>query len=382
LSAGLQIPLNKLPEWSIWLDQAAHRERIAHAQMLVCEDGGIAWALALDYLHRLLCEAPSSLGACKTCPSCVQLAKLAHPDVHWIIPVVGGEGRGDDEDSSAPFLADFRRFLLDNPQPLANDWIELLGGKQKVVQISVKESARIQRLLSLKSHGGGFKVVVIWMPERLNDSAANKLLKLIEEPQDRTLLLLISHEEQSVIATIRSRCQVHYVRPLSSSILIEGLVGLGIPTDQAQLLAELSGGQPGQAVMLHRNRDALREPLQWFVTFMRLVYKKDLLALLAFAESLAKEPREQQKQWIQVSAQLLSQLLRMRHGALKNSLFSWFPDVSFQPEALAGLIDESKHREIQDLLQSALADIQRNINSRIVLSDLGLQFMRLFAERK
>jgi EAL domain-containing protein (putative c-di-GMP-specific phosphodiesterase class I) len=115
---------------------------------------------------------------------------------------------------------------------------------------------------------------------------------------------------------------------------------------------------------------------------MRLVYKKDLLALLAFAESLAKEPREQQKQWIQVSAQLLSQLLRMRHGALKNSLFSWFPDVSFQPEALAGLIDESKHREIQDLLQSALADIQRNINCRIVLSDLGIQFMRLFAERK
>ncbi|NQW40579.1 MAG: DNA polymerase III subunit delta', partial [Cryomorphaceae bacterium] len=233
MSAGLQIPLNKLPEWSIWLDQAAHRERIAHAQMLVCEDGGIAWPLALDYLHRLLCATPSALGSCKTCPSCVQLAKLAHPDVHWIIPVVGGEGRGDDEDSSAPFLADFRRFLLDNPQPLANDWIELLGGKQKVVQISVKESARIQRLLSLKSHGGGFKVVVIWMPERLNDSAANKLLKLIEEPQDRTLLLLISHDEQSVIGTIRSRCQVHYVRPLSSSILIEGLVELGIPADQA-----------------------------------------------------------------------------------------------------------------------------------------------------
>jgi hypothetical protein len=104
--------------------------------------------------------------------------------------------------------------------------------------------------------------------------------------------------------------------------------------------------------------------------------------LLAFSERLAKEPREQQKQWIQVSAQLLSQLLRLRHGVLQHSLFSWFPDVSFQPDGLAKLLDEAKHAEIQTLLQSALGDIQRNVNSRIVLSDLGIQFMRLFAARK
>jgi hypothetical protein len=115
---------------------------------------------------------------------------------------------------------------------------------------------------------------------------------------------------------------------------------------------------------------------------MRITYKKDLVGLLAFSERLAKEPREQQKQWIHVSAQLLSQLLRLRHGALKNSLFAWFPDVAFQPDGLARLLDESKHSEIQGLLQAALNEIQRNINSRIVLSDLGIQFMRLFAARK
>jgi len=115
---------------------------------------------------------------------------------------------------------------------------------------------------------------------------------------------------------------------------------------------------------------------------MRLSYKRDLVALLQFSERLAKEPREQQKQFIAVSAQLLSQLLRLRHGALNQSLFSWFPDVAFQPEGLARLLDETKHRELMALFQTAQTDISRNINSRIVLSDLGIQFMRLFAVRK
>jgi DNA polymerase-3 subunit delta' len=382
LDSPLQIPLQKLPEWGLWLDQATHSERVAHAQMLVCEDGGMAWPLAMDYVGRLLCGTPSVRGACGSCPSCIQLKNMAHPDVHWIVPVIGGEGRGDDEDTCAPFLADVRSFLGNNPHPLSSEWIEHLGGKQKVVQISVKESARIQRLLSLKAHSGGHKVVVLWMPERLNDSAANKLLKLIEEPLDRTILLLISHDEASVLGTIRSRCQVHYVKPVPTRVLSEALVNQGISLEQAAVLSELSGGQPGQASMLLRNRDALREPLQHFVEFMRITYKKDLVGLLAFSERLAKEPREQQKQWVHVSAQLLSQLLRLRHGALKNSLFAWFPDVAFQPDGLARLLDESKHSEIQGLLQSALTDIQRNINSRIVLSDLGIQFMRLFAARK
>ena len=379
---ALQIPLEKLPEWGLWLDQAVDRARVAHAQMLVCEDGGMAWPLVQEYVARLLCAAPSIRGACGSCPSCIQLAGHAHPDVHWIVPVVGGEGRGDDEDTCAPFLADFRSFLQSNPHPLSSEWIEHLGGKQKVVQISVKESARIQRLLALKAHGGGFKVVVLWMPERLNDAAANKLLKVIEEPLDRTLLLLVCHNEGDVLQTIRSRCQVHPVKPVPSPLLVAALCELGVSPEQAAVLTELSGGQPGQAVMLYQNRESLREPLKRFVEFMRLVYKKDLVALLQFAESLAKEPREQQKQWLQVSSLLMSQLLRMRHSALKTSLFAWFPDVPFQPDGLARLLNESLHYELQQLFLGALTDIQRNINSRIVLSDLGIAVMKLFAGRK
>ncbi|MFM6998142.1 MAG: ATP-binding protein [Bacteroidota bacterium] len=382
MSSALQIPLQQLPEWGLWLDQAVARERVAHAQMLVCDEGGMAWPLALEYVARVLCAAPTASGACGTCPSCVQLRALAHPDVHWIVPVVGGEGRGDDEDTCAPFLAEVRTFLSANPHPLSADWIEQLSGSQKVVQISVKESARIQRLLSLKSHAGGYKVVVLWMPERLNDAAANKLLKLIEEPLDRTLLLLISHNEGAVLQTIRSRCQVHYIKPLATGVLVAALAKAGVDTQQASVLAELSGGQPGRALMLHRNREALREPLQRFVEFMRLVYKKDLVALLQFTESLAKEPREQQKQWIHVSSHLMSQLLRMRYGALHASLFSWFPDVPFQPEGLARLLHEGQHEELQALFLSALTDLQRNINSRMVLSDLGISVMKLFAARK
>ncbi len=382
MNTALNLPLSKLPEWGLWLDQAVARERVAHAQMLVGEEGGMAWPLAQEYIARLLCGAPSAQGACGACPSCVQLGHHAHPDVHWIVPVVGGEGRGDDEDTCAPFLGEFRAFIQANPQPLSADWIDLLGGKQKVVQISVKESARIQRLLALKAHGGGFKVVVIWMPERLNDAAANKLLKLVEEPLDRTLVLLISHSEGDVLQTIRSRCQVHYVKPVPTGVLVAALVDAGIPQEQAAVLSELSGGQPGQAIMLYRNRDALKEPLQRFVEFMRLVYKKDLVALLHFTETLAKEPREQQKQWIHVSAHLMSQLLRMRYGALHTSLFSWFPDVPFQPEGLARLLREDQHAELQVIFLDALTDIQRNINSRIVLSDLGISVMKLFAARK
>ena len=171
-----------------------------------------------------------------------------------------GDGTSDSS------LVEFRNFLKFNKFPLIRTWIDALDASQKVVQISVKEAKRMGDLLSLKSHSGGYKVLLIWLPERFHDSAANKLLKTLEEPEPNTAILLISHDEESVLGTIRSRCQTLYLPPWGAENVRKWLIEeRQLDPNQAKLLSALSGGEPGVAVDYLENRERLvwSAPCKW-----------------------------------------------------------------------------------------------------------------------
>lgn len=353
-----------------WL-ATAKPGRVPHAQLVVSAQGGMAWAAVQSYVKRLLCPE----GGCGTCPSCKQTSGLTHPDVHLVFPVTASAGDGTSDSS----LGEFRNFLKFNKFPLVRTWIDALDASQKVVQISVKEAKRMGDLLSLKSHSGGYKVLLIWLPERFHDSAANKLLKTLEEPEPNTAIFLISHDEESVLGTIRSRCQAVYLPPWGAENVRKWLVEeRQLDPNQARLLSALSGGEPGVAIDYLENRERLVPLAENFVEWMRLAFKKDLPGLQNWVDTVGAWNREQQRDFLRFAGSLLSQLERLRHHALKHGTLEWFPDVPFNAAGFSKLMNADKVLLMHQTLDDAYVDIGRNVNARLVFFDASLQLMKAF----
>lgn len=194
--------------------------KIPHAMLLYENPGAGGLAIALAYLQYLNCEHPSGGDACGECPSCRQMAKLVHPDVHFVFPVAGGRVIKDDHPISDMGVGTFRELFLSNPYFSEQELYEALGVEGKSGNISVYEARNIINKLSLSAVAGGFKAIVMFLPERMNAQAANKLLKILEEPPLKTLFLLITQNPEDVMSTIFSRCQGLRILPFDRSQLV------------------------------------------------------------------------------------------------------------------------------------------------------------------
>ncbi len=345
---------------------------IPHAQLIVSRSGGLAWPAVQRYVQILVCAT----GGCGQCDACIQHRQLAHPDVHYVFPVIASASGSGTSDA---FIGEFRKFLKFNKFPIVRAWIEALDGAQKVVQISVKEAKRMSDLLNLKSHSGGYKVLIIWLPERLHESAANKLLKTLEEPEPNTAILLISHEEEGILPTIRSRCQTLYLPPWGRSEVEKWLIQeRRIDPNQAKVLSELSDGEPGVAIDFLENRERLIPLAEHFVEWLRLAFKKDLPGLHQWVDGLGSWNREQQRDFLVFAGGLLSQLERKRHHALRSFALDWFPEVPFNAEGFVKLLDPNKVALMHQTLDDAYRDIGRNVQARLVFFDASLHLMKAF----
>lgn len=345
---------------------------IPHAQLIVSKNGGLAWPAVQRYIQMLVCAQ----GGCGACDACAQHRQMAHPDVHYIFPVVASASSGGTSDV---FLPELRNFLKFNKFPVVRNWIEALDAAQKVVQISVKEAKRMGDILSLTSHGGRYKVLVIWLPERMHDSAANKLLKTLEEPEDKTVILLISHDEESILGTIRSRCQTLYLPPWGRNEVERWLIDeRRMDPNQAKILSSLSAGEPGIALDFLENRERLIPLAEHFVEWLRLAFKKDLPGLQAWVDHVAAWNREQQRDFLVFSGEVLSQLERKRQNALRGFALDWFPEIAFNADGFAKLMDHHKVLFMHQTLDDAYKDVGRNVNARLVFFDASLLLMKAF----
>ncbi|KRO68478.1 MAG: hypothetical protein ABR88_03060 [Cryomorphaceae bacterium BACL7 MAG-120322-bin74] len=354
-----------------WFEQARNGN-IPHAQMVVCENGGLGWLAVQRYIQTILCGS----GGCGSCDVCRQHHLMVHPDVHYVFPVVGGSASVGTSDV---YISEFRNYLTFNKFPLVRGWIDALDAAQKVVQISVKEAKRMGDLLHLKSHSGGYKVMLVWLPERMHESAANKLLKTLEEPEKNTVIILLTHAEEEVLGTIRSRCQTLYLPPWGNAEVEKWLIGTRkMDSIQAKILASLSAGSPGIALDFLENRERLIPLAAHFVEWMRLAFKKDLPGLQVWVDGVGGWSREQQRDFLVFSGQLLSQLTRLRHNALRGFALQWFPEVSFQPAGFAKLLTPRNILLLHKTLDDAFVDIGRNINPRLVFFDSSLLLMKAF----
>lgn len=360
-------------------------QRIPHAQLLRGPEGVGKLALAIAYAQYICCENRGATDSCGVCPSCVKYKKMAHPDLHFVFPVIKPSGKTtvicDD------FIADFRAMVLENPYFSVNDWYAKISGDAKQGMIYGNESQEIIRKLSLKTYESEYKVMIIWLPEKMNITCSNKLLKILEEPPAKTVFLLVSNQPDEIITTILSRTQHVHVPRLTENDIVVSLLkknDLEITQTDALHVARISNGSFLNALSALSEDDDNKINFERFVMIMRLAWqvgnRKDhgsLKTLKKWSEEMAASSvgRERQKNFLAYAQHMTREnfILNLQQPEM-NYLTSYETDFSrkFSP-----FINE---RNVEDIMKEfALAErhIEQNVNAKMVFFDLVLKIIML-----
>jgi len=365
--------------------QTVTEQRIPHAQLLRGPEGVGKLGLAIAYAQYICCENRSATDSCGVCPSCVKYRKLVHPDLHFVFPVIKPTGRTsvvcDD------FIADFRSMVLNNMYFSVNDWYAKISGDAKQGMIYGNESEEIIRKLSLKTYESEYKVMIIWLPEKMNLTCSNKLLKILEEPPEKTVFLLVSNEPDAIITTILSRTQHIHIPRLSETEITNALMWndeLDVEDEDARYAAHIANGSYLNAIAVLNEGDENKLNFDRFMLIMRLAWqvgnKKDhasLKTLKKWSDDMAAATigRERQKNFLSYAQRMTREnfILNLQQPEL-NYLTSLEADFS---KRFSPFINE---RNVEDLMSEfALAErhIEQNTNAKMVFFDLTLKIIML-----
>lgn len=354
--------------------------RIPHAQLFVGPEGSGTLPLAIAYAQYLLCKNCNNENSGGNEGCNLKFDQFAHPDLHFIYPTVT-----TDEVKSKPksidFIQDWRAFLKSSLYGSLFDWYKHLGTENKQGEIRVDDSQEILKTLSLKSYEGGYKVMIIWMAEEMNISASNKILKILEEPSETTLFILIAEKEEAIIQTIRSRCQVLHFNKLSEKSIADALVQHhAVDENLALKIAHQAQGNFNKALkLIHEEGDEIQFE-QWFVLWVRAAFRAKGNAaaihdLIEWSEAVAKLGRETQKKFLSFCIEMFRQALLINYQA--PSLVYIEPKVDkFKLENFAPFVNGNNINEIYNELSNAIYLIERNGNSKIILTDLSIKLTR------
>lgn len=344
--------------------------RVAHAMLFYENDGCGALPLVLAYIQYLNCANPSGGDSCGVCPSCRQMSKLVHPDVHFVFPVNKGPKTSDDKPTSESYLKYWRELVLSNPYFMESDLQKAIGIEGKTGLVAVAEAKSIIGRLSLASVSGGYKAVVFYLPEKMNQQTANMLLKLVEEPPEKTLFLFITHAPEKVLQTIFSRCQSVRVLPCTREEVERALTEkLGAEPSAAVSAAAVSGGSIGVAMgrlSESGEHNAFRE---LFSDLMDRLVSRDLLGALECGDAIASlESREKQKAFCIFAGECIRKLFVIKQNLPQ--IAGVAPDeMQFYSGLAAGCSVQFFRKAAADI-EGAAAMIDRNVNSKIVFCDL------------
>ena len=367
------------------LTKSASLGRIPHAQLFVGPEGCGTLALAIVYAQYILCgnignENTEGNESCN-----LKFQSISHPDLHFIYPTVTTE-EVKTKPKSIDFIADWREFVSKNPYGSLFDWYQVLGVQNKQGEIRVEDAQEILKTLALKSYEGGYKIMIIWMADKMNISASNKLLKLLEEPTDKTLFVLISENEEDIIQTIRSRCQVLHFNALPEKVIAEALVlRENIEPRTATKLAHQSQGNYNKALQLLEDGGEEMIFEKHFVDWVRAAFRAKgnaaaIQDLINWSEEIAGLGRETQKKFLHYCIDMFRQALLLNYQT--TSLVYMEPRIEkFKLENFAPFVNGSNINDIFKELSDAMYHIERNGNAKIILTDLSIKLTRLIHKK-
>jgi DNA polymerase-3 subunit delta' len=344
--------------------------RISHTMLFAGPQGSGKLPIAMAYAQYLLCQNPTDTDSCGTCPSCRRVAKLEHPDLHMIYPVI--KRKSTDDAKSEDFITSFREMYIKHPYFSYNNWIQKLNAENKQAGIFVSENKTLMHKLSMKSYGDNYKVFVIWMMEKVNQVTANKLLKALEEPPEKTIFLLVTDRIELILPTIISRSQLARTAMLKLEEIKEGLISkFGVPDAQAEKLAVFADGNFHKAVSLMDNTEELDQNLERFANYFRHCYSFNVEGINSMANEFKTFSRDNLIDFLEYSLFLirnnmalnlhLEQMVRMTDEERKFS------------ENFHKLINPATAHLVSREIEEAIFHIGRNVNTRIVMFDLAIK---------
>jgi DNA polymerase III subunit delta' len=349
------------------LIKAVTDNHVAHAQLFHGNEGSGALAMALAFATYINCQDKQVDDSCGKCASCTKMSKFAHPDVNYIFPTAGGK-----KVLSENFMAEWRSFLSENPYGDLSSWLEKISIKQG--NIPVEEARQLIVNLSLKSYEGGYKIVIIWQAELLNIAAANALLKILEEPPEKTIFLLVCSQIDKILTTIISRTQRLAIPSFTEEDICEYLTKTdSVSLERAKQIAFLADGNLTKALNIIDSKDL--DQHQWFANWMRYCFSFDVVKLVGLADEFDAQIKESQKGMFEYGLRILRELFLFANGAEKLVKLEGEELTFIQKFSKVFKIDNLD--KIQKIISEAHYSIERNARAKMVFLDVSLSIARL-----
>lgn len=359
-------------------------KRIPHAQLFFGDEGVGKLGLALSYAQYIMCEHPSGEDACGVCPSCVKFRQMAHPDLHFVFPIIKPPGKTsvvcDD------FVQEYREMLIRSPYFTMQDWYDKIGMGAKQGSIYANESSEIVRKLNLKTYESEYKVMIIWLPELMNITCANKLLKILEEPPEKTVFLLVANNKDAIITTILSRTQHLFIPRLSEDEIVNAILAQHpeIKYDTVKNAARIAEGSFTHAVKNLEQNQEHHTNYNKFVELMRLAWKvgnkrdyDSLISLRNWSDemSAADRGREKQKNFLNYAQFMVREnfIFNLKQTNL-NYMSDYETDFSLN---FSPFINERNVEEMMQEFSLAEKQIEQNTYAKMIFFDLALKMIVL-----
>ena len=355
------------------LKQMAESGHLPHALMFCGPQGSGKMALATAFACYLLDNGTPSAKA--------MLEKLEHPDLHFTYPTIKLPSMGSDHKPiSDDFAKEWHELMMQGPYFTMDEWMQAMGGENQQAIITAGESDELVRKLSLKSSQGGYKICVVWLPERMNIECANKLLKLIEEPPQQTVFIMVCEEPDKLLETIRSRVQGIDIRKTSNEDIQKALVEhRGIDEEAARRISRLANGNWLKALEELQVGSENELFLDMYIMLMRLAYQRKIKDMQKWSEQMAGMGREKQKRWLTFFLRMTRENF-MYNFQNEELIYMTQKEEDFARN-FARFVNENNVLPISDLTNLAIRDIGQNANAKIVFFDFALQMIVLLLQK-
>lgn len=358
------------------LRQYVQSGRIPQALLLLGPEGAGKLALALAFAQYIQCENPGTEEVCGECNSCKRNNQFAHPDLHFSFPTVKLKDLKEPPVSN-DFLKQWREMLQQNYYFTVQDWLDFIGAEGKQANITRKECLQIGSKLSLKSYTGRYKILIMWMPEYLGNEG-NRLLKLIEEPPEQTLFILVGERPERILPTILSRCQIQYVPALSDVDVAQGLIKLkGMPEEEALRVAALAEGNLSEAIKMAEDSDHAMAEI--FRNWLRVCFRPSNEGLINWVTAFCKNGREEQKSLLRYGIHFCREIIAYAAGNAEMRLTEAETKTAM---GLTTVLDPLAIGRMSEMFTENIYFVERNANADLLFLKLSLDLVSLMRDSR
>ena len=362
------------------LINSVRENHVSHAQLFLGPAGSGKLPLALAYAQYILCPNRTDTDSCGVCPTCQKMQKLAHPDLHFVVPTATTKKIKSNPESDL-FMEEWREYVIQNQGYVdTSSWYSFLDVENKQGYMSVRDAASLLRKLSMKSYEGEYKIAIIWMAEKMRVDTANKLLKLLEEPPEKTVFLLIAEDAEELLATIKSRTVLVKIPAIEPAAIESALqTRLGCDPQQAHNAAMISEGNWLTACHSVKESEERKFFFTTFQQWMRLCFRADYVNLIKFSEEVKPIGREKQKELLDYGLRIVRNALLFNNNLAEIVML---PDDEKKFNAnFAPFVNAANLSEIAALFDEAIRQIERNGNAQIIFTDVGFKMVGLLKKK-